>query len=309
MKLLIEKKTRQSGMVRVRGGFSESKGISVCNKSMQMNEIDDATRVQLSNRLHNMLEIFMRDYYNLFDYSYRSYDATQTFCRDILNDVFCASNILAKGEAYDWNKLYSNYIENVISNASYNEVFDMVEYVCRWLNARVNAKAKGYSFGLINQVFEQEYVGYRFVDGRIVAITDKNEIDAINEACSVPFEGCRKHFEKAVGFLADRETKDYKNSIKESISAVESVCQVILNSKRAVLSEALKQLERNGRIIHPSLSQAFIKMYAYTSDQGGIRHAEGMFESSVTFEEAKFMLVSCCAFTNYLIAEYGKKNS
>ena len=27
---------------------------------------------------------------------------------------------------------------------------------------------------------------------------------------------------------------------------------------------------------------------------------------NVTFEEAKYMLVSCCAFVNYLIAEYGK---
>lgn len=43
----------------------------------------------------------------------------------------------------------------------------------------------------------------------------------------------------------------------------------------------------------------------YTSDEGGIRHAEGLFESNVTFEEAKYMLVSCCAFVNYLIAEYG----
>ena len=43
------------------------------------------------------------------------------------------------------------------------------------------------------------------------------------------------------------------------------------------------------------------------ADQGGIRHAEGMFESNVTFEEAKFMLVSCSAFINYMIAEYGKR--
>ena len=58
--------------------------------------------------------------------------------------------------------------------------------------------------------------------------------------------------------------------------------------------------------IHPAMENAFTSLYGYTSDEGGIRHAEGLFESNVTFEEAKYMLVSCCAFVNYLIAEYGK---
>ena len=47
-------------------------------------------------------------------------------------------------------------------------------------------------------------------------------------------------------------------------------------------------------------------LFGYTSDEGGIRHAEGLFVSEVSFEEAKFMLVSCSAFVNYLISEYGK---
>lgn len=84
------------------------------------------------------------------------------------------------------------------------------------------------------------------------------------------------------------------------------MCQIIVGDESAVLSTALKRLEDNGTVIHPSLKLAFTKLYAYTCDQGGIRHAEGMFESNVTFEEAKFMLVSCSAFINYLIAEYGK---
>ena len=63
----------------------------------------------------------------------------------------------------------------------------------------------------------------------------------------------------------------------------------------------------NGVQIHPAMKQGFLKLYGYTSDKGGIRHAEGLFESDVTFEEAKYMLVSCCAFINYLIGEYGNR--
>ena len=54
------------------------------------------------------------------------------------------------------------------------------------------------------------------------------------------------------------------------------------------------------------LKVAFEKLYSYTNDKGGVRHADGLFVSEVSFEEAKFMLVSCSAFVNYLISEYGK---
>lgn len=43
-------------------------------------------------------------------------------------------------------------------------------------------------------------------------------------------------------------------------------------------------------------------LYGYISDANGIRHAGNIGGPSSTFEEAKFMLVSCSAFVNYLIA-------
>lgn len=309
MELTTKGKNHPSRMVRVRGGFSEANGISVCDSVMQIDELDDITRVRISNCLYKVLDTFMEECSEFCRLAELRDDVGQTFCQKILDEVFCKINFLSDDCCLKWQLLYKDYIAKVISDAPYNEVFDVVEYIVRWIADMPIGGMDTYAYTALNNVFEQECVGYRFVDGRIVAITDEHEIAAIDEACSVPFEGCRKHFEKATGFLANRETKDYKNSIKESISAVESVCQVILNNSKAVLSDALKQLEKNGMIIHPALNQAFIKMYAYTSDQGGIRHAEGMFESTVTFEEAKFMMVSCCAFTNYLIAEYRKKSS
>lgn len=297
------KKERKSGFVRVRGGFSDTSGIAPRNKTIQLDEFDDDTRTRISNKLYELLAVVFEHPDNFY-YSYRIEDASNSFCKDLINDVFCQRNALRSGYSYDWHKVFES-INEVIEQATFNEVLDIVEYTCRWIDSSIK-QHKGFMFPVFNQLFEQEYVGYRFVNGRIVAISDTTEIDAIEEACCNPIEGCRTQLQKALDFLADRENKDYKNSIKESISAVESICQVIVNNEKVTLGEALKQLESKGLSIHPSLKQAFLKLYGYTSDQGGIRHAEGMFESDVTFEEAKFMLVSCSAFINYLISEMGK---
>lgn len=309
MKKPDEKKKRQSGMVRVRGGFSDTNGISTCNTVLQVEEFDDATRVQLCNRLFEMIQSVESNVYDVFRHEYADSRILSEFAKHLLNDVFCTSIIIGEGRAFNWRKVFDVHVRGVILDATYNEVLDTVEYICRWFGNRAVKNYQIAIFAAINHLFEEEYVGYRFVDGRIVAITDKSEIDAIEKACAIPFDGCRKHIEKAIGFLSDREARDYKNCIKESISAVESVCQVITSNSKATLGDALKNLEKNGTKIHPCLSQAFSKLYGYASDQGGIRHAEGLTESNVTFEEAKFMLVSCSAFVNYLIAESGKSTA
>ena len=44
-----------------------------------------------------------------------------------------------------------------------------------------------------------------------------------------------------------------------------------------------------------------MKLYGYTSDESGIRHAGRIDGKGTTFAEAKFMLIACSAFVNYLI--------
>ncbi len=298
---------RQSGMVKIRGGFSDTYGISPCNTILQTDEFDNDTRTTLSNRLFDILEFFFEKKNPYSPYGgYIRGEKEESFCKGILNDVFHQRTIVQKGYEHNWRGIYEE-IHRVIAEAVYNEVLDIVQYCCRWITWNYETESKIYD--AFNHVFEAEYIGYRFLNGKIAPITDEQELSAIEEACQNPIEGCRKQIQKAVECFSDREHPDYKNCIKESISAVESVCQVIVGDDKATLGDALKKLEESGVQIHPALKQGFSKLYGYTSDQGGIRHAEGMFESAVTFEEAKFMLVSCSAFINYLIAENGKRGN
>jgi hypothetical protein len=99
--------------------------------------------------------------------------------------------------------------------------------------------------------------------------------------------------------LYNKTKPDYENSVKESISAIEAKCKLILNDKKVTLGLALKSLEDKGVKIHTSLKEGFIKLYGYSCDEAGIRHANGL-DMNTTYEEAKFMLVACSAFLNYL---------
>jgi len=56
--------------------------------------------------------------------------------------------------------------------------------------------------------------------------------------------------------------------------------------------------------LNKNLKDAFIQLYHYTSSAEGIRHAIGLLEEpNLNFEDAKFMLVTCSAFINYLISK------
>jgi len=282
-------------MLSTRNGFSEAQGISSCNTQIQITEIDDRTRIILFNKITSHLS------WHYANKDGARYDGNTFHEEDSLyRDVSTECGKMVDPNTHYYISEFNNLSKLVLTRACFNEVFDFIELVCKY------CRSKDDLVNEIDSVFEREYVGYRFVDGKITPITDKNEIESIEEACNNKFEGTRVHIKKAVGFLADREHKDYKNCIKESISAVESICSIIVEDENATLGKALKQLKDNGLTIHPALEKSFSILYGYTSEEGGIRHAEGMTESNVSFEDAKFMLVSCSAFVNYLTANYGK---
>lgn len=151
----------------------------------------------------------------------------------------------------------------------------------------------------VNNVLTRELSSFRFVGGIFTDVTDEQEIEMLDSAInSNDFPGVSAHLKRALELLSDRKSPDYRNSIKESISAVESIAQIITNKPKSTLGDALKILEKSKKI-HGSLKEGFSNIYGYTSDEGGIRHAM-MEEPNLSNEDAKFFLLSCTSFVNYL---------
>jgi len=147
---------------------------------------------------------------------------------------------------------------------------------------------------------------YRFVGGEITQITSEEQIAEIDEALKAPepLWPVTNHLKTALHLLADKKSPDYRNSIKESISTVEAISKLITGNPKAKLGQALKEIEDKVGL-HPALKSGFNSLYGYTSNAEGIRHAL-LDESDLNFEDAKFMLVSCSAFANYLTSKSSK---
>ena len=173
------------------------------------------------------------------------------------------------------------------------KVYDLLEFILD--NYEFPDSSRNEFLEASNQVLESNVSAYRIVEGSVVRITDEHEIEEI-ESAAVGVDGAAAlHVRRALELLSDRENPDYRNSIKESISAVESLVQTALGEK-GTLGQLLKRLEeRTG--LHGSLKGAFSSLYGYASDEGGIRHAM-LEEANIKFEDAKFMLVACSAFIN-----------
>jgi hypothetical protein len=188
---------------------------------------------------------------------------------------------------------------------------NLIEFIIRYLDRRGSEIHAYHSImnnyiGELNSEFKRHNFAYRIVDKKIVEITSENEIVSIETAIADSTNNIRLHLNKALELYSLRPYGDYRNSIKESISAVEAYCREKTNEE--TLGKSLNKLESLGITIPKMLKVAFDKLYAYTNQPDtGIRHAlmddEGKYTPSN--EEALFMLVSCSSFLNYLNAKMG----
>ena len=198
-------------------------------------------------------------------------------------------------------------IRRYFFECAWNEVYDFLEF-CANNQVSPYTSTNPAFMTFCNAILERELSAYRFVGGRIVEITSEAEIAEVEEAqqSTGALKPVTRHLDRALALLADRDAPDYHNSIKEAISAVEAMCNLIAGSSSATLGHALRELDRKSTVVmHPALRGAFERLYGYTSNAEGIRHAL-LDEPNLDFEDAKFMLVSCSSFVNYLKAKSAK---
>ncbi len=161
----------------------------------------------------------------------------------------------------------------------------------------------------LNTILKENNAAYILHNNKFIPITNDTELEEIKrlQIKSEEFSliGIQKHLDSALKLLSHKPEPDFRNSIKESISMVEVISRLIEPNENS-LGKALNRLEKKEKI-NKNLKAGFEKLYAYTNDRNGIRHAL-MDQEQINIEDARFFLVSCSAFTNYLIEKAIKNN-
>lgn len=200
----------------------------------------------------------------------------------------------------DYTKDSLQIIRKYFFDCDWHEVYSFVEETLIHFPFNLNKTQEAF-IQTIDNVLKNENSAYRLVGNQVIQITSEQEIQSIEEALTntSPYSGVKQHLNQAFQHMSDRQNPDYRNSIKDSISAVESICRVVTGNDKASLGQALKIIETKYGL-HEALKKSLSQLYGYTSDGDGIRHA--MIEvSNLTYIDAKFMLVACTNFINYLI--------
>lgn len=205
-----------------------------------------------------------------------------------------------KRDVLDYRKIsdysFTSAINGAYNNLQWYEIFDLIEAAIKV--ADVGLKDR------FNQVLKEERSAYRIINNQVVEITSEEEIAEIEKVFSQPDElnPVKQHLNKALRNFSNREKPDYENSIKESISALESLAKLLTKNK-GTLNSLITQLN-----IHQALKDSITKLYGWASDNGGIRHGSSGEDSKADEEEARFILITCSALVNYLVVKCGEKN-
>ena len=193
--------------------FSERIGITTTSRNLQVESMDADLRSSLWNVLSEHLD----------HPKYRRWsEALACAARDhfkVAVDSVPADNPRARS----W--LRTHFFE-----ASWHEVYDLVEFIVE--------RADDIGFGIkrdlvtaLNDILIREVAGYRFIAGILAPVTNASEALAITEAMEhaqrFGFCGIFEHLQTSLILLSKKPDPDYRNSIKESISAVEAAAKLI----------------------------------------------------------------------------------
>ena len=267
--------------------FSQAHGYEALPQQLRLEELSEEARVRFWNVLLSESQSdlgYSGDWSEIFRFIYTHF-----------------LNLPLESDMVQFVRLsrpFDNPIKDIILRQPFNKVFDLLLEVMR------HKKCPKRVITEIAAVFRHLQLAY-IVDEDPpptiypAATPEEGEtvIDSLEQLRSAGLSASRQHLQMAA---ANINQQDWAGAIRESIHAVESVARQIA-PKAKTLGEALKVLEENRLLEHPALREGFSKIYGYTNDEQGIRHALLDEEkSNVGQEEAVFMFGACASFASYL---------
>jgi hypothetical protein len=189
-------------------------------------------------------------------------------------------------------------LSGIFARGDHVAVFGFLEFALRYPKCPLILP------GLIKASLHESLSGMQLIDDdTFVPLPTEHHAKAFTGALGdlqgAGLVGARVHLKKAG---EDLGKGNFNDSVRESIHAVESVAKMI-EPTADTLGPALKKLGAK-KAIHSALEEAMKRIYGYTSNEQGIRHALlDEPEAKVDFHDALYMLGSCASFVTYLVGK------
>jgi len=161
---------------------------------------------------------------------------------------------------------------------------------------------------LVNALFQEDGIGWSLNDRselyRQVPKSLAKRIEATESLLTNRFDTARVHYQKAQSYIHQHPI-DEANSIKEIVSAIESVARELF-PKASTLGDAIKLMRKDVRYA-PLLVEALEKLYAYSNATPLVRHGHTT-KGHPRLPEAELALFLGTAFIRYVI-EVGREGA
>lgn len=299
--------------------FSQRNRYDSLPKPMRLTYLSNDLRRELCDLIYEFLKVMTDAFFNnKTDSRVIFVEPGQTYVKNILGRIKnCPKNRIS--QSFEKN---IEFLQITFCNEKFNILLDYLEIMMNELAIMIHKDEdfadmeKEYSMSDfvngVSDLFIKHYSAY-WLDisqypYQFYPRVSKEQGEATQQAIETVrqgrMDGASTHLRQAAEHI---NMGQYADSVADSIRAVESVARIIDPASSKTLGPALDSLERAGLLKHNALKEGFKKIYGYTSDEEGIRHALlDQSKADVSLDEAVFMFGACASFAAYLTRNHQK---
>jgi hypothetical protein len=196
-------------------------------------------------------------------------------------------------------------VAGLVQNCDWYRVYDIIEA----FYAHLVGRGDYHRFSAaINNLFEEEGIGWQVVDGRVVTRGPNEFEHSVNQAVAAlnqgGYETARAELEEARRDLSRRPEPDITGTVQHCMASLECIARVISGDQRATLGEIVDRYGAQMSIPRP-LDEVIEKAWGYASEMA--RHLR---EGRVpTREEAELLLGLSAIIATYLLQKNALRNA